>query len=96
MPFGHATEAGGNGAWRQRRLDASLDETYRAGGMAALEPKRRDTMTQSGTDHEPPDDSPDALRRRIRELKSGGRVDEGSGRGRKKDPGCRPAAPVES
>ena len=41
---------------------------YRAGGMAALEPERRDAMPQAGTDSEPLGDDPDVLRRRIREL----------------------------
>ena len=35
---------------------------YRAGGIAALEPKRRDDMPQAGTDSEPLGDNPDELR----------------------------------
>ena len=52
-------------------------------------------MPQAGTDSEPLGDDPDVLRRRIRELESGERVDAGGGGGRKKRPGRRPAAPVE-
>ena len=52
-------------------------------------------MPQAGTDHEPLDDDPEALRRRVEELESGERVDAGGGGGRRKRPGRRPAAPVE-
>ena len=52
-------------------------------------------MPQAGTEHELLGDDPDALRRRIRGLESGERVDAGGGRGRRKRPGRRPGAPVE-
>ena len=49
VPVGHAAEAGGGGAWRQRRCGASLDETVprrrnggagdRNGGMPCLRPE---------------------------------------------------------
>ena len=68
---------------------------YRAGGMAALEPKRRDAMPQAGTDSEPLGDDPDVLRRRIRELELENALMREAVRGRKKRPGRRPAAPVE-
>ena len=46
-------------------------------------------MPQAGTDSEPLGDDPDVLRRRIRELESGERVDAGGGSGsQKKDPGA--------
>ena len=38
-------------------------------------------MPQAGTDSEPLGDDPDVLRRRIRELESGERVDAGGGSG---------------
>ena len=38
-------------------------------------------MPQAGTEHELLGDDPDALRRRIRELESGERVDAGGGSG---------------
>ena len=44
-------------------------------------PGRRDAMPQAGTDSEPLGDDPDVLRRRIRELESGERVDAGGGSG---------------
>ena len=46
-------------------------------------------MPQAGTDSEPLGDDPDVLRRRIRELELGERVDAGGGSGsQKKDPGA--------
>lgn len=41
-------------------------------------------MPQAGTDHEPLDDDPEALRRRVEELESGERVDAGGGSGSQK------------
>ena len=68
---------------------------YRAGGMVALEPKRRDAMPQDGTDIESLGDDPDTLRRRIRESEPGNALMRETVRGRRKRPGRRFAAPVE-
>ena len=61
---------------------------YRAGGMAALGPKRRDAMPQAGTEHELLGDDPDELRRRIRELELESALMREVAEAVKKDPGA--------
>ena len=74
---------------------------YRKGGMAALQPKNRNSAqgNKPADSRRRPsaadDDDAEALRRRVEELEPGERVDAGGGGGRKKRPRRRPAAPVE-
>lgn len=74
---------------------------YRKGGMAALQPKNRNSAqgNKPADSRRRPsaadDDDAEALRRRVEEPEPGERVDEGGGGGRKKRPRRRPAAPVE-
>ena len=74
---------------------------YRKGGMAALQPKNRNSAqgNKPADSRRRPsaadDDDAEALRRRVEEPEPGERVDAGGGGGRKKRPRRRPAAPVE-
>ncbi len=67
---------------------------YRKGGMAALQPKNRNSAqgNKPADSRRRPsaadDDDAEALRRRVEELEPGERVDAGGGGGRKKDPGA--------
>ena len=73
---------------------------YRKGGMAALQPKNRNSAQgnkPAGSRRRPSaadDDDAEALRRRVEELEPGERVDAVV-EARRKRPGRRPAAPVE-
>ena len=90
-----------------RRLGAGVGavhgwvRAYRKGGMAALQPKNRNSAqgNKPADSRRRPsaadDDDAEALRRRVEELEPGERVDAGGGGGRKKRPRRRPAAPVE-
>lgn len=74
---------------------------YRKGGMAALQPKNRNSAqgNKPAASRRRPsaadDDDAEALRRRVEEPEPGERVDAGGGGGRRKRPRRRPAAPVE-
>ena len=74
---------------------------YRKGGMAALQPKNRNSAqgNKPADSRRRPsaadDDDAEALRRRVEELEPGERVDAGGGGGRRKRPRRRPAAPFE-
>ena len=74
---------------------------YRKGGMAALQPKNRNSAqgNKPADSRRRPsaadDDDAEALRRRVEEPEPGERVDAGGGGGRRKRPRRRPAAPVE-
>ncbi len=74
---------------------------YRKGGMAALQPKNRNSAqgNKPADSRRRPsaadDDDAEALRRRVEEPEPGERVDTGGGGGRRKRPRRRPAAPVE-
>ena len=74
---------------------------YRKGGMAALQPKNRNSAqgNKPADSRRRPsaadDDDAEASRRRVEEPEPGERVDAGGGGGRRKRPRRRPAAPVE-
>ncbi|WP_338067610.1 helix-turn-helix domain-containing protein [Bifidobacterium breve] len=74
---------------------------YRKGGMAALQPKNRNSAqgNKPADSRRRPsaadDDDAEALRRRIEELELGNVVMREVVEARGKRPGCRPAAPVE-